>query len=207
MDNLLFIDDDLSILKTLQKIMSKEGYKLFFANSAKKALEIINKNDIAVIVSDNQMPGKSGIDLLSQVKSTSPYSIRILLSGDCGEKCAINSINLAHVYKFIMKPFQGHNLKAVIKTAVKKFHESKMIADLSNNNLSIVQAIQNFTLNRDSTYYQLMSKGDLLPGMTLNKDLTTDSGLLIAKKGHTFSFHDLEAIKPYAISETISILS
>ena len=150
MDKLLFIDDDLSILKTLKAIMHREGYQLFFANNADKASTIIKQNDIAVIIADNKMPGTSGLDFLSEARERSPYSVRVMLSGDCDQQCTIKSINLAQVYKFISKPFAGTNLKNIIRNAVKKFHESKLIADLSNNNLNLIQVIQQFALNKNS---------------------------------------------------------
>ena len=113
-DEALFVDDDLSILKTLKIIMQTEGYKLLFANNADNALQILKDNDVAVIVADNNMPGISGVDFLSEAKESSPYSVRIILSGACDQACTIKSINLAQVYKFISKPFAGRNIKTII---------------------------------------------------------------------------------------------
>ena len=185
--------------------MQQEGYQLFFANNADKANTIIHTNDIAVIIADNKMPGTSGLDFLSEAKHKSPYSVRLMLSGDCDQQCAIKSINLAQIYKFISKPFAGRELKETIKNAVKKFHESKLIADLSNNNLNLIQVIQQFALNKNSENIALVEAKELTPGMTLDKDLQSDSGVLIAKKGYILSFHDLKTIASYTISKKIAV--
>ena len=207
MDNILFIDDEQNILKSLRLIMFKEHYELFFADCATKALHILKDNDIAVIVSDHKMPGITGVELLTQVKKISPYSIRIMLTGECDRENTIKSINVAQVYKFINKPFAGKDLRGVIKNAVKKFHESRLIADLNNGNLNIIQAIQHFSLNKVQLTSEFIYFKHLLPGMTLQADLVSDDGVLLAKKGHVLSMHDIKAIHPYPISNKIAILS
>jgi DNA-binding NtrC family response regulator len=205
MDNILFIDDEKNILHSLRLIMSKEGYRLFFADCASKALEILRKNEIAVIVSDNKLPGISGLDLLRTVKQESPSSVRIMLSGACNREDTIKSITLAKVYRFMNKPFNGGDLRDVVRSAINKFHESKLMTDLNDGSANIVQAIQRFTLSNKKKTVESVTLKELQPGMVLSSALVSDDGVLLAKKGHLLSLHDLKLISSYHVSSAIKI--
>ena len=76
----LFVDDEERIVNLL-RLCFLSTYQVFTATSGKQALEIIRNNDIDVIVSDQRMPGMTGIELLTSVRQESPNTVRLLLTG------------------------------------------------------------------------------------------------------------------------------
>jgi DNA-binding NtrC family response regulator len=114
----LFVDDEERIVKLL-KFMFQSLYTVFTANSGKAALDIIDANKIDVIVSDQRMPGMSGIDLLVEVRKRSPGTIRILLTGYSDLVAIIGAVNEGEVYRFLNKPWSQEEIKATLAECVK----------------------------------------------------------------------------------------
>ena len=80
-DGVLFVDDEPNILKALTRICRSEGYEILTAETPEVAVRILESEPVAVVVSDQQMPGTSGTTLLSRVRERFPDTVRILLTG------------------------------------------------------------------------------------------------------------------------------
>jgi response regulator RpfG family c-di-GMP phosphodiesterase len=205
MEEILFIDDEPKVLHSLKLALFKEKYKLYFANSATEALAILKEKDISIVISDHKMPGMSGVDLLTHIKKISPYSIRILLTGECDHESTIKSINEAQIHLFISKPFSSQSLKKVIRNALNSYQQERLICKAFNGNTQVIQAIQNFTLNHIKHKNKFLMSHNLNAGMKLLDDLKADSGVLLFKKGHILTQKDLSAIQAYTISNKIPV--
>lgn len=103
--NVLFVDDEIKILTSIERGIIGEGFKGYFATSGKEALEVLEKVEIAVIVTDMRMPEMDGLQLLKIVKEKYPDIIRIVLSGYSQLPQIIATINKVGVFKFILKPW------------------------------------------------------------------------------------------------------
>ena len=66
-NTILIVDDEENILKSLGRLL-ENGYRMFFADSGLKGLEVIKREDIHLVVSDHRMPGMDGIKFLNEVK-------------------------------------------------------------------------------------------------------------------------------------------
>lgn len=115
--SLLFVDDEQQILFALRALF-RQQYTIFTADNGREALNIIEKENIDIIVSDQRMPGMLGVELLKQVKEISPQTVRILLTGYSDADTVINTINTGEVYKFIQKPWDNIELRLVIESAL-----------------------------------------------------------------------------------------
>lgn len=113
---LLFVDDEERIIKLLG-IMFRSEYEVHTALSAKEALAIMETHDVDVIASDQRMPGKTGIELLSEVRQRWPRSVRILLTGYSDLVAIIGAVNEGEVFRFLNKPWNQAELRAVIAEA------------------------------------------------------------------------------------------
>jgi CheY-like chemotaxis protein len=111
---LLLVDDEPSILKALQRLLRREGYTILTAESGQAALEILATHPAQVIVSDQRMPGMSGVELLSRVRELYPDTRRIILSGYSDISTLSDAINRGAIWKFIAKPWDDEVLKAEI---------------------------------------------------------------------------------------------
>lgn len=205
MEHILLIDDELSVLNTLKLSLFKENYKLHFANCAEEALNVLKKHDVAVIVSDHQMPGKNGVDLLTEIRQLRPDTIRILLTGDCDSVCIIDSINKAHVYLFLSKPVAGKEIRKIIKDAVDKYHEGKIIKQVEDGNLKISEAIQRFSIDKIHSENEFHLSRHLTPGMKIVSDVFDEKGRLIVKAGHVLSRRDIKIMASYPITDRVAI--
>lgn len=114
---LLVVDDEVNIQRALTRLLRAEGYRILCATSANEGMEILGQHDVQVIVSDQRMPGVSGTEFLSTVKSTHPNTVRILLSGYSDVAAVTNAINRGVVYKFLTKPWDDEDIRAQVRDA------------------------------------------------------------------------------------------
>ena len=76
----LVVDDEPSNLTSLQKIFQREGLRVFTAESAKSALEIVRKHRVQVVLTDLMMPGTNGLELLRALKEVSPDTETVMMT-------------------------------------------------------------------------------------------------------------------------------
>lgn len=114
--NILFIDDEIRILRTLKALFRKD-YTVHVANSGSEALTILKEKKMDVIVSDQRMPGMLGNELLAKVRRLQPQAIRMLLTGYLDKKAIIKTINEGEIYRFISKPWDRDEIKEIISDA------------------------------------------------------------------------------------------
>ncbi len=112
-ETILFVDDDIHLVSALQRSFHKT-YHVELALSASDALEALAEAPYAVVVSDLQMPGMNGIELLSRVKELSPETVRILLTGQAELEAAIEAVNEGNVFRFLRKPCPQELLKKTL---------------------------------------------------------------------------------------------
>ena len=113
---LLFVDDEQRVLNSM-RIMFRRDYELFLASHGAEALEIIRTNQIDVIVADHRMPQMTGVEVLSAVRSMSPRTVRILLTGYADLDAVEGSINDSEVFRFLTKPCAPKELRSTIQLA------------------------------------------------------------------------------------------
>jgi DNA-binding NtrC family response regulator len=115
---ILLVDDSESILKSLVRVFRPEGYEVFTALSAKEAVDILEKDDIDLIISDQNMPGISGNELLNTVRTLYPDVIRIMLTGCTDIEVAKQAINSGQIYRFFNKPWDDFELTVAVRHAL-----------------------------------------------------------------------------------------
>ena len=113
----LFVDDEDKILTSLERGLLDEPYKTIFVNSGKKALEVLERKEVHVIVTDMRMPEMDGLQLLKIVKEKHPRIIRLVLSGYTQITTLLTAINQGEIFKFITKPWK---LEEEFKSAVQQ---------------------------------------------------------------------------------------
>ncbi|HEX9010868.1 MAG TPA: HDOD domain-containing protein [Holophagaceae bacterium] len=114
---ILFVDDDALVLKGLERsLRSLRGdWDMAFVQEGAEALSRLDEGAFDVVVSDLQMPGMSGVELLSRVKARYPSVVRMALSGQADRETAFRCLEVAHQY--LSKPCDPGLLKARIRQA------------------------------------------------------------------------------------------
>jgi response regulator RpfG family c-di-GMP phosphodiesterase len=109
----LLVDDEAHILSALRRTLRKEPYDVVAATSPAEALATLAQRAVAVVVSDQKMPGGSGIELLREVAARHPRTRRVLLTG-WPEEVPARERAAAHLDAILLKPWDEAELKATI---------------------------------------------------------------------------------------------
>lgn len=142
-EEILFVDDEEYILDIARQIFAERDITILTALGADEALDIIRKHEIAVLVSDNHMPGMKGIDLLSRVKALSPDTVKILMTGFADLETALDAINRVEVFRFIVKPWENTQLVGIVEDALERYRLIKSILRGDENMMrSLVHALE-----------------------------------------------------------------
>lgn len=112
----LFVDDERRVL-TSMRAMFRRDYEVLLANSGQEAIDLLRDHSVDVIVSDQRMPGMTGVEVLKAVKTLAPNAMRILLTGYADLKAIEASINEGEVFRYLTKPCPSEQLKEAIGLA------------------------------------------------------------------------------------------
>ncbi len=115
--HVLFVDDDEANLIVWETACA-DDFKVLVANGAARALELMQKHDVAVVLADQRMPGTTGVELLEKVRVESPDTVRILITAYSDLGAAIDAINRGNVRRYLRKPCGLHELRAEIADAL-----------------------------------------------------------------------------------------
>lgn len=113
----LFVDDEVNILKAVQRLLRHEPWTVLTASRASEALELLERSPAQVVVSDQRMPEMSGVDLLSAIRTRHPDVVRMMLTGYTEMNVAVEAINRGEIYRLITKPWNDEELKATLRQA------------------------------------------------------------------------------------------
>src|SRR6187399_211512 len=99
----LVVEDDRSNLESLERLFSRENYRVITAHDAKSALDLMRKQRTHVVVTDLMMPGLSGMDLLKAIKTISPETEVVMMTAYGTVETAVEAMR-AGAYDFVEKP-------------------------------------------------------------------------------------------------------
>jgi len=138
----LYIDDELNNLNSF-KAAFRRNFNIFTAQSAKEGRKILDTEEIGVIITDQRMPGVTGIEFLESILPIYPDTIRILLTGFSDINAVMGAINRGQVYKYLVKPWQDDELKMYIQNALEIYNLRKENKELAHKlkmaNLELAQ--------------------------------------------------------------------
>lgn len=127
---LLLVDDEPNMLSALERSLRHSASLILRANNAHEAFDLLAQHEVGVILSDQKMPGMSGVEFFSQVRHMHPDSVRIILSGAADMQAATDAINLGAVYRFLNKPWEDDALNAAIRVAFETYRTQKRLRAL-----------------------------------------------------------------------------
>lgn len=109
---ILVVDDEARVVNAVRRIFAVSSFiKVEISTSPQEALRIVEKTpDLRLVISDYLMPGMDGIEFFSRVNQVNPEIVRIILTGHADLETTLRAINEVGVYKFILKPWNNHDL-------------------------------------------------------------------------------------------------
>ena len=119
---LLIVDDEPAVLSSLKRVIRPAGYRIHTAVNGKEALAILAQNNIAVVLTDNNMPHMSGADLLRYIHQYYPATVTIMLSGEGDFDTLVELLNNGLANKYLTKPWTDSVLVSEIEQAFRQYN-------------------------------------------------------------------------------------
>ena len=171
---ILVMEDELSVAKGLEMILTEEGYAVDLAMTGHSALDKFNQKSFDLLVADLRLPDMDGMDVIKEVKDRQPETEAIIITGYPSVSTAVNSVKIG-VFEYIRKPFTDDEFKGAVRGALKKKKEAsmeKLIADTEKGRLiqkqEVIRVLER--TSKDADFWRdLMETGsDALDGYNLS---------------------------------------
>jgi len=141
--NILYVDDEMNNLVSF-KATFRLKYNVFTAISGEEAIKLMDENAIHVIITDQRMPGMTGVEFLEHILEKHPDPMRILLTGYADLNAVIDAVNKGKIFHYLSKPWNEEELDMTIQRAFDvylKRKEEKELTDklaISNDQLEFL---------------------------------------------------------------------
>lgn len=133
----LYVDDEVNNLVTF-KANFRQRFEIFTASSAQEGMDILEKETVHVIITDQRMPGVKGVSFLESILEKYPDPLRMLLTGYSDIEAVIDAVNKTHIYKYITKPWKNEELAEAIEEGYRLYQRNmerkELIAKLTRTN-------------------------------------------------------------------------
>jgi response regulator RpfG family c-di-GMP phosphodiesterase len=135
-DKILLVDDEPNVIRACERLLHNR-FEMDAAVGAAEALAAIKaKGPYAVMLSDMRMPQMDGLELLTRVKSLSPDTIRIMLTGYADVKTALTAVNEGNIFRFLTKPCDKQTLTSALTAGLTQYRLIRSEKDLLEKTLA-----------------------------------------------------------------------
>jgi DNA-binding NtrC family response regulator len=138
---ILIVDDEPANLRTLARLF-RDDYEVLTAASGDEALALLGQHDVALLITDQRMPGMTGIELLKKTVPLRPRMVRIILTGYTDVDALVEAINCGQVYRYVAKPWDNEDLRLTVRRGLEHFESHKRSAELDYTNQRLVSRIR-----------------------------------------------------------------
>lgn len=132
--NVLYIDDEENNIIVFRNAFFRY-YNIFTALSGEQGLEVLRKEDIHLVITDQKMPGMTGVEVLEQVVKEFPNTMRMILTAYSDIEVIMKAINECGIYQYLLKPWEAREVKIVIDNALENHR-------LTEHNRALVQNLK-----------------------------------------------------------------
>jgi two-component system response regulator HupR/HoxA len=143
---ILIVDDEPAILESLEMTLGSD-YRVYTAESGEEGLAILERENIALIISDQVLPSMSGVEFLEKAIELDPHAIRMLLTGYADIRSMSRAINEGRIYRFITKPWEPEEVRLNVRRALEAFELAT-----ENTQLAAALADANERLRAENVY-------------------------------------------------------
>lgn len=173
--SVLVVDDESYVLSMLSALLAKE-FEVLTAASAEQAQEVLSHREVDIVLSDQNLTGQNGVDLLRWVRERCPSTARVLITGQASIEDAADAINIGQVHRFLFKPCHAEHLIQTLRGEAKRLllersHE-QLLEEYRRLNAELEQRVQQRTHELEEANRQLQYKNSILERMALTDPLT-----------------------------------
>lgn len=159
---LLVVDDEAIILLALKESIASEGYRVVTSSDPREALELLQKQTFAAIISDQRMPSMTGLEFFAEAKTIQPNASRILITGVLSLKTIVDAVNRGEIFRFLAKPWIREELLVTIQNAVQHYELLETQQKLQDNLLQLNESVSNANLELQQKIQELKVKDEQL---------------------------------------------
>jgi class 3 adenylate cyclase len=160
----LLVDDEPRVLDSLDALLAMD-YRILRSERPAEALEMLARDDVALVVSDQRMPGMTGVELLAKSRDAAPDTVRVLLTAFTDADALMASINAAHIYQFILKPWDPKELVHCVRRGVERHaltrEREQLMTDLGDRNRDLEQALDDVRAAQDGLVHEAALRAQL----------------------------------------------
>ena len=140
----LIVDDEPRVLDSLEALLAMD-HSVLRAERPETALDLLAREEVALVISDQRMPGMTGTDLLARAREVSPATVRVLLTAFTDTDALMASINAANIYHFILKPWDPTELCHTVRRGVESYRlaaeREQLVRDLAAKNADLERTL------------------------------------------------------------------
>jgi len=195
---ILIVDDEPAILESLELTLGVD-YRVHTATSGEVGLEILDREEIALIISDQVLPSMSGVEFLEKAIDRHPHAIRMMLTAYADIDSLARAINSGRIYRYISKPWEPDEVRLNVKRALESYELSTENAQLgaalaeANERLRAENVYLRREVERRYAFDQIIGTSPSMDAVfeVMEKVAETDTTVLIS--GETGTGKDLVA--------------
>ena len=115
----LCVDDEPHVLRALERLLRRDGWRVLAATSGAAALEVLGRERVDVLICDEAMPGMSGTEVLQRARALSPQTVRILMTAYWQDGTVVlPAVNGAEVFRVFPKPWWDDEVRSAVAAAL-----------------------------------------------------------------------------------------
>ncbi len=166
----LVVDDEPENLQAFL-LNFRDSFTVHTAESGPEALRMLAEREYAVLLSDQRMPGMSGVELLERTVDSYPDLVRVVVTGYTDNESLIQAINQGRIYHYVTKPWNHQELGVTLRRAIERYamaaHNRQLIADLRRSKQDIERKLKqaNRELQRANERWRKLAVSDGLTGL------------------------------------------
>lgn len=126
----LLVDDEPNNLNVLKSILGSR-YHILLAHDGQEALDMVRnleqREQLALVITDQRMPRLTGVQLCENLCTVAPDTMRIIVTGYIDVDAIVDSINRAHIFQFVIKPFDREEFELKVQHAIESFQSKQKL--------------------------------------------------------------------------------
>lgn len=127
---IMVVDDEPANLRLLERLFRRD-YAVVAASSGEEALRLLEQHDVALLLTDQRMPGMTGTELLKRTAEFRPHTVRIILTGYADMEALVEAINCGQVYRYVAKPWNNEDLRLTAARALEHYEANRSHHELT----------------------------------------------------------------------------
>ncbi len=144
----LIVDDEPENLDAFELNFRSE-FTILRATSGKKALEIVEREDVALVITDQRMPEMTGVEFLEKATRLRPHMLTMVLTGYADVGALIDAVNKGHIYHYVTKPWDSRELGTWIRRALEAYRlgaeNRRLLVELQRKNEELERRVRERT--------------------------------------------------------------